>query len=279
MRLLQIIATSNIIITFVKLVYVGVEAFSFGLTSREIEASRFQKEIGDRYSSRFCRKAFCLSLTSSASASNEVILDGDLGQSIEKSLAVLYKAAETKNVDSDEVYRALVDLEKLTRQLAKEDPTFAQSIVDNLDGDWRLIFTTGTAQTQKKIGGGRINYFPLKAVQSFRTKDIEPKSIENGIYFGTFPAIKFKGTMEFDLRKRRLEFDFDSVMLLDTFDIKLRRGEAATLGAKSGLGSESNVKNIEQNNKKAFFNWISADDKIATARGGGGGLALWKRVC
>jgi hypothetical protein len=30
--------------------------------------------------------------------------------------------------------------------------------------------------------------------------------------------------------------------------------------------------------RRAFFDWISADDAIATARGGGGGLALWKRV-
>ena len=29
--------------------------------------------------------------------------------------------------------------------------------------------------------------------------------------------------------------------------------------------------------KKPFFNWISADSEIATARGGGGGLALWQR--
>ena len=29
--------------------------------------------------------------------------------------------------------------------------------------------------------------------------------------------------------------------------------------------------------KKPFFNWISADENVATARGGGGGLALWKR--
>ena len=29
--------------------------------------------------------------------------------------------------------------------------------------------------------------------------------------------------------------------------------------------------------KKPFFNWISADSNIATARGGGGGLALWQR--
>ena len=29
--------------------------------------------------------------------------------------------------------------------------------------------------------------------------------------------------------------------------------------------------------RQPFFNWISADEQIATARGGGGGLALWKR--
>jgi hypothetical protein len=40
------------------------------------------------------------------------------------------------------------------------------------------------------------------------------------------------------------------------------------LGSKNNVGTE----------RKAFFNWISADKDIATARGGGGGLALWKRV-
>lgn len=43
------------------------------------------------------------------------------------------------------------------------------------------------------------------------------------------------------------------------------------------MGSKNNVKNAEKG-KAAFFNWISADGNIATARGGGGGLALWKRV-
>ena len=49
------------------------------------------------------------------------------------------------------------------------------------------------------------------------------------------------------------------------------------IGAKTGLGSQNNVENAEKG-KAAFFNWISADGDIATARGGGGGLALWKRV-
>ena len=52
---------------------------------------------------------------------------------------------------------------------------------------------------------------------------------------------------------------------------------AAEIGAATGLGSENNVKLAEQG-KKPFFNWIDCDDVIATARGGGGGLALWTRT-
>jgi hypothetical protein len=197
----------------------------------------------------------------------------DLQTSIQSNLNTLYRAAETKKEDSDTVFQALSDLEKEMRQLTKQDETVATDILSNLDGDWRLVFTTGTANTQKKIG--KVNYFPLKAVQSFRPAD---KYIENGIYVGDFAVLKFSGDMDFDLRKRRLEFDFDTIYLFNSLiTIPLKKGQAADLGSKSGLGSDSNVKNAERN-KKPFFNWISADDKIATARGGGGGLALWKRV-
>lgn len=189
-------------------------------------------------------------------------------------LAVLHRAAETKQEDSDTVVQALVDLERNMRALAKQDEHMAQRMQTALNGDWQLIFTTGTKETEKKFG--KINYFPLKAVQSFRTLQ-EPMLIENGIYFGDWAALKFEGTMTFDLRKRKLEFDFDKLRLFGFWDIALGQGEAAKLGASSGLGSKSNVANAEKN-RQAFFNWISADDKIATARGAGGGLALWKRI-
>tara|TARA_B100000524_G_scaffold190291_1_gene98630 strand:- start:595 stop:711 length:117 start_codon:yes stop_codon:yes gene_type:complete len=38
------------------------------------------------------------------------------------------------------------------------------------------------------------------------------------------------------------------------------------------------VVNAQKRELPAFFNWISADEQIATARGGGGGLALWRRL-
>jgi hypothetical protein len=53
--------------------------------------------------------------------------------------------------------------------------------------------------------------------------------------------------------------------------------EPNKMGAASGLGNDGNIKRTESGGR-AFFNWISADETIATARGGGGGLALWKRI-
>lgn len=152
----------------------------------------------------------------------------------------------------------------------------AQNVLDNLHGSWRLIFTTGTKQTQERFET-KINYFPIKAVQSFDTKSGLPFKIENGIYAGDFALLKFGGDFEFDLVRSKLEFNFDKITILQLPTINLKKDEAAKIGASTGLGSESNVKNA-QKDKKAFFNWISADENIATARGGGGGLALWKRV-
>lgn len=199
-----------------------------------------------------------------------------LRSEIQSNLDVLVRAAETKKEDSESVYQSLSELEKQMRRYRKADASVAASMQEQLNGSWRLIFTTGTAKSQQRLSGGRINYFPLKAVQSFNTT-ASPMTIENGIYVGDFPILKFQGRMEFDQRKCRLEFDFDRLQVLQFVDINLGKGKAAELGAKSGLGSESNVANASKD-KSAFFNWISADSDIATARGGGGGLALWKRI-
>ena len=99
--------------------------------------------------------------------------------------------------------------------------------------------------------------------------------ISNGIYFGNWNAVTFFGDFDFDMKMRKLEFDFDAIRIFE-FDIPLQQGQAAQIGASSGLGSEGNVE-LAKRQRQAFFNWISADDTIATARGGGGGLALWKR--
>lgn len=189
-------------------------------------------------------------------------------------LAVLVGAAETKQVADDDVVAALLALEKEMRVAAKDDDgALSASTLEALDGAWRLVFTTGTVDQQKRTGS--INYFPIKAVQTFDTT-AKPMAISNGIYLGDFALLRFFGAFEWDLAARRLEFDFESIAVLG-FRFDLPKGGAAEIGASTGLGAEGNVKRAQQG-KKAFFNWISADEKIATARGGGGGLALWRRV-
>lgn len=190
---------------------------------------------------------------------------------VDAALAVCRSAAETKEEDGDAVVAALLTLEKGMRALAKESPEVSAKTLEQLDGCWRLVFTTGTIDTQKKIG--KINYFPLKAVQTF---DTASGRISNSILVGDFPLIRFFGDFEWLMDRRKVEFDFDQIAVFNFGRIDLPKGGAAKIGASTGLGSENNVDMVEKN-KKPFFNWISADADIATARGGGGGIALWKR--
>ena len=187
-------------------------------------------------------------------------------------LATLKKAAAREDVDPDAVVDALLGLEKGQRALAREDGGAAsRATLAALDGAWRLVFTTGTIDTQQKFGR-KINYFPVKAVQTFRTSDM---TLTNGIYVGDFAVLRFFGPFTWDEQKRKLEFDFDALAVLGArFD--LPKGKAASIGKSTGLGSDNNEKLVEQG-KRPFFNWISADADVATARGGGGGLALWRR--
>ena len=198
--------------------------------------------------------------TTSTEEESAAASDVSVDELIAESLQILYRAAETKSEDSDKVVDALLDLEKLQRQKNKADPTTSDATLDALSGNgggsWRLIFTTGTIDTQKKTGT-RINYFPVKATQSFN-KGTDPWYIENGIYLGDFPIIKFSGDFDWTRQKSgvtKLTFDFSALQLFGTWDISLKKGEAAGLGAKTGLGSENNVK-LEEQGKRAFFNWI-----------------------
>mmetsp|Transcript_65848 Transcript_65848/g.157090 ORF Transcript_65848/g.157090 Transcript_65848/m.157090 type:complete len:264 (+) Transcript_65848:51-842(+) len=205
-------------------------------------------------------------------ASGAVVEDNEA--KIAQSLALLYRAAETKKEDPDAVCDAMDSLEKTMRQRCRdsEDGAAVQQIFDALNGEWRLVFTTGTADTQKKFGK-KVNYFPIKACQSFDTTTMQ---ITNGIYLFDFEALKFFGDFEFNMKSRKVEFDFDAIAVAG-LKFNLPKGKAAELGQATGLGSGNNKQLIDKK-KKPFFNWISADANVATARGGGGGLALWKRV-
>ena len=124
------------------------------------------------------------------------------------SLDVCRAAARTKTEDPDAVCEALLNVEKQMRAAAKDDDgALSRATLAALDGAWRLVFTTGTVETQSKLGR-KINYFPLRATQSFDTSTM---AITNGIYLGDVAVLKFFGTFDWLEERRRLEFDFDAI--------------------------------------------------------------------
>ena len=154
----------------------------------------------------------------------------------------LTNTALKKEANGNEVIQNLLNLEKGMREQNRNDNgKTADKTLKYLNGSWRLIFTTGTIDTQKKVGS--INYFPLKAIQSFNTNSNE---ITNAIFIGDFPVIKFFGEFEFIKQFRKVEFDFDSIALFG-FKINLPRGGAAKIGQSTG---------IYLYKKNYYINWL-----------------------
>lgn len=238
----------------------------FGITCLAVPSKTQSVEYRPQPAKFSCRRRGVTSVCSATA--NEAV---DVDSEIANSRAILITAAATKATDGDTVVDALLSLEKNMRAKAKADPEVAEEMLNSLNGAWRLKFTTGTIDTQKKFGR-RINYFPVKAAQCF---DTESMTLTNGIYIGDFALLKFFGPFEFNLKSRKLEFDFYDIAVLG-IKFSLGRGGAAEIGSATGLGSNNNKKLVDDG-KKPFFNWVSADEDIATARGGGGGLALWAR--
>ena len=170
-----------------------------------------------------------LKLFDSTGNTAEVQAANAYDEPIQDALEVLYKAAETKSEDPDAVVGALESLEKLMRAKCRVEDDASANVLANLEGEWRLVFTTGTKDSQKKLGGKKINYFPIKAVQAF-DPTADPMRIQNGIYVGDFAVIKFFGDFEFNMKSRKLEFDFDKIAVLG-FTIDLGKGKAAEVSA------------------------------------------------
>ena len=86
----------------------------------------------------------------------------DFRSELQSARELLVQASVTKAENQEAVCDALESMEQNMRKLCKEDPSEAAKVRENLNGSWRLIFTTGTKETQKKWGR-KVSYFPLKA--------------------------------------------------------------------------------------------------------------------
>ena len=113
--------------------------------------------------------------------------------SVDSALALCRVAATSREADPDTVCEAMLTVEKSMRDTAKADGgELSRSTLQSLDGAWRLVFTTGTVEMQSKLGR-KVDYFPLRATQTFDTRT---NAITNGIYVGSFALVRFFGTFE-----------------------------------------------------------------------------------
>ena len=181
--------------------------------------------ITDQVKDLFSLKKSLVTQTTPPSSSKESAKQYD--EQIEKTKAFLLLAATTKKENSDKVVDNLLSLEKLMRAKAKlDDGESSRETLRNLNGAWRLIFTTGTIDTQKKYG--KVNYFPIKAAQCFDTSTM---TLTNGIFLGDFAILKFFGSFEWKEKARKLEFDFDAIAVAG-LKFNLPKGGAAKIGSR-----------------------------------------------
>ena len=81
-------------------------------------------------------------VVSSRTATTTGALFAEYQSKIDSCNSILIQAATTKNEDPDIVFQALSDLEKLMREKCKAEPDAAQQVLQNLNGSWRLVFST-----------------------------------------------------------------------------------------------------------------------------------------
>ncbi|MGF1602893.1 MAG: hypothetical protein ACFCU8_12875 [Thermosynechococcaceae cyanobacterium] len=176
----------------------------------------------------------------------------------------------------DQVRAACLEAEKLGKKV-KEIHSF-----DQLVGNWRLRFITGTKKTQKKAGPvmGAGRYVPDLINISLFYRPAEPPEEGSGETFiaGTIGnEIKFigihltvSGPAKFLTSQKIMAFDFTRMAIrvygVKLFDGFIRNGEASEAQFyKRKVGQQ------------AFFAYFLIRESVIAARGRGGGLAAWGR--
>ncbi|NES87703.1 MAG: hypothetical protein F6K10_43840 [Moorea sp. SIO2B7] len=167
-----------------------------------------------------------------------------------------------------DVVEALLEAEK-TAKKKKITQYFEQLL-----GNWRLCFITGTKKTRQRagivLGAGR--YIPkfVKITISYSASE-QPSAgrVENVVEIGLL-KLSVTGPVKFLPKKNILAFDFTK-MKVQVLGAKLYEGYIR--------GGKAREQQFEQESigKQAFFAYFLLEYQIIAARGRGGGLALWGR--
>lgn len=181
----------------------------------------------------------------------------------------LLETVTTKKVPPDVVFASMCSLEKESyHEVRQQSQATAERMAHDLVGDWSPIFSSGTTTTQERLGGRRVNYFPIKAVISFRDPEHETGLLQNGLYFRDYHWVRLTGTYQYNPEKRKLKFGYHHMSLFNgAFEMSFKEGQDIAFALLTGLGG-----------KIGLWNILLADQAMMMARGAGRGLTLWKRI-
>jgi hypothetical protein len=194
-----------------------------------------------------------------------------------ENLSILEQAAQSNSKPSpDAVVAALLEAEKNAKK-NKIRYGFEQLI-----GNWRLCFITGTKKTRQKagivLGAGRyIPQWVAKIQIAYSAQAVadgeensETGRVENSVQVGAI-VLTLSGPTKFLVNKNILAFDFTRIT------VKLL-GKTVYQGfIRGGEAREAEFFSLSVG-KQAFFAYFLVEDGIIAARGRGGGLALWRLV-
>ncbi|NEQ68086.1 MAG: hypothetical protein F6K21_21775 [Symploca sp. SIO2D2] len=188
--------------------------------------------------------------------------------SLDQAIAFLTTSSVTRPT-AESVVEALLKAEKMAKQ------SKVNSAYENLLGNWRLGFITGTKRSRQKagviLGSGRFLPKWVKIYLSYFQSEAEQErgTVENSVEFGLLKVV-VTGPTQFYSKKNILAFDF-TCMQVSFSGLKLYDGYIRG-------GKEREAKFYEQGlQEQAFFTYFLIENRCLAARGRGGGLALWTK--
>eukprot|EP00191_Tetraselmis_sp_GSL018_P008091 CAMPEP_0177607936 /NCGR_PEP_ID=MMETSP0419_2-20121207/18191_1 /TAXON_ID=582737 /ORGANISM="Tetraselmis sp., Strain GSL018" /LENGTH=230 /DNA_ID=CAMNT_0019102567 /DNA_START=172 /DNA_END=864 /DNA_ORIENTATION=+ len=191
------------------------------------------------------------------------VQDTSTSEGLEHNVKLLHRAAVDPSADRKEVFDAMMALDKM-----KLSPDGLGSILSSPGRKWRLVYTAGKEAVRRPEGGAGM-YFPLTAVQSWDSEG----NIQNGVYLGHLAGLAFSGP--YYISGRKLCFNFTKLTLkLGPFKPEFALKSAEETNAEFAEYEKKGGKGHDT----PFFLFSYADEKVAVARGRGGGIAMWAAV-
>lgn len=193
------------------------------------------------------------------------------------SLLILQQSVDQNQTkpNPDQVNNALLEIEKNSKK-SKEFYLFQQLL-----GLWQLWFITGTKKAKKRAGIilGKGFYLPsfIKVTLNFSVNENQGNTEEffagimnNTVKFGLM-SLSVSGCAKFLPKKNILAFDFTRI------SVKFL-GKTIYQGEIRG-GKKQEAKFYQEKiNYQPFFHYFYIGENFISARGKGGGLALWKKI-